>query len=304
MKRTATLYWVVLLLVTFSFILPAQDKDPGETKKKERKYTIEFSMGMGRINPQQLYDRSGGIDELVSQYAGHYDVAVTSTGEFKQNKLMIPINVSASYPLKNNKFYLRAGLELAFSSSSSEKEFELDWSGGIQSLEDQTELQTYGLTYKVSYFMPQVGGGYRISDSFDIYSAVGLGFTRFTYTEAFSVKMGADAQQSVTTEYKGRGTALGIIFGAKYRIKIKKINAFIKLETLLLKAGLLKGSKTGAGENVSDGTFYYYDWNPYLKRSFPFWDVFETEPSSMDKSSVAGMSLNLSTIRIMLGISF
>jgi opacity protein-like surface antigen len=294
---------VVLLLVIFTFILPAQDKDPGQTKKKERKYTIEFSLGMGRINPRHLYDRSAGIDELVSQYAGHYDVTVTSTGEFKQNKLMIPINVSATYPLKN-KFYLRAGLELAFSNSSSEKEFELDWSGGIQPLEDQIETQQYGLTYKVSYFMPQVGAGYRISEAFDIYGALGLGFTRFTYTEAFTVTMGGDTPQSSTNVYKAKGTAMGIIFGAKYRIKLKKINAFIKLETLLLKAGLLKGSKTGAGDDVSDGTFYYYDWNPYLKRNFPFWDVFETEPSTMDKSNVAGMSLNLSTIRIMLGISF
>jgi hypothetical protein len=294
---------VVVLTAAFTFVLPAQDKDSGEAKKKEKKYTIEFSLGMGRINPQQLYDRSAGIDELVSQYAGHYDVAVTSTGEFKQNKLMIPINVSVTYPLKN-KLYLRAGLELAFSNSSSEKEFELDWAGGIQSLGDQIELQQYGLTYKVSYFMPQVGAGYRISDVFDIYGAFGLGFARFTYTEAFTVTMGSDTPQSSTTVYKASGTAPGIIFGAKYRIKLKKIHAFIKLETLLLKAGMLKGSKTGAGDDVSDGTFYYYDWNPYLKRNFPFWDVFETEPSTMDKSNVAGMSLNLSTIRIMLGISF
>lgn len=299
MKQTFTLICVVVLAAAFIFVLPVQ----GQTTKKEKKYTIEFSLGLGRVNPQQLYDRSAGIDELVSQYAGHYDVSVTSTGEFTQNKLMIPINLSVTYPLKN-KLYLRAGVEVAFCNSSSEKDFELDWSQGIQSQLNYTELQHYGLSYKVSYFMPQVGGGYHISDAFDVYGSIGLGFTRFTYTEDFSVTMGSDSPQSETTEYKAHGTALGVILGAKYGIKISKINAFIKLEAMLLKATWLKGSRTGAGEDVADGTFYYYDWNPYLKRTFPYWDVFETEPATMDKSNVTGMSLNLSSIRILLGISF
>lgn len=315
MKRVSVL--VVFLIVLFSFsVLGAQDepnepvkKEPvkksEEKKPEEKKYTVEVSVGMSRINPQDLYMRSAGIDTLVTQYAGHYQMTAVSTGEFKQNKLMIPINVSVAYALKE-KYYLRAGLELAFSSSTSQKEFQLEWDGAQGGL-GLTETQQYDLTYNISYFMPRVGGGYRINDTFDIYGSLGLAFTRFAYTEDFGLQMGSGSMQSVSTEYKGSGTAPAIIVGARLGKTFKKIRAFVKVEALILKTGWLKGSRKSSPSNsddVSSGTFYTYQWNPFRKSGFDFWDVYETEPTSMDKLQVDGLSLNLSSIRLMLGIAF
>ncbi len=295
----------VCCIFVFSVILPLCGQEEQESRDEKKKLSYEISLGIGRVNPQELYSRSTGIDELVSQYSSHYKIGFDSTGEFKQNKMMIPLNFTVNYPLKE-KLYLRGGLEYAFSNSSSEKEYEFGFFSN-------PETQDYTLSYKVSYIMPQVGVGYRISDKFDIYGSLGIGFASFTYTEDFDARVGSDSLSS-STVYKGSGTAPGIILGLKYKVPLKiknskKISVFAKLESLVLSAGSLKGSKTfgpvgSINEAVPDGTVYNFEWNPFLRGGFDFWDIFETEPTGADKRNVQKMKLNLSSIRLMIGISF
>ena len=281
----------------------------GEVGGKHRKYAVEVGLGIARFNPQELYDRSTGIDEMVRQYVGHYQVNITETGDFKQNKLMIPINVSLTYPLKG-KWYLRGGLEYGFSNCSSSKEFTLSWL-----LSDET--QQYDNSYKISYLMPQVGAGYHITGGLDVFASLGLGFSRFSYSEDFSTDMGLrvageQGQYATNTLYKAHGIAPALMLGAKYQlpVKLKKnIRAFVKLEYLLFKTNSLKGSRTTTmsgimEEDVLEGTVYYYEWDPFRKGGFNYWDMFEDKPGTLDVRNVGKLSLNLSAIRLMIGVSF
>lgn len=297
MKRIMILCLSLIILLSFTLLLPAQEAK----QKKEKKYSIEISMGIAPINPKQLFYRASGIDELVSQYADFYGLDTTFTGEFKQNKRMMPFNFSLSYSLKK-KWYLRAGVEYAYSNSSSGKEYQLEWLG-------VTENHQYALSYKLSYLMPQVSIGIRLTNAFDLYGSVGLSFSRFTYSEDVETKLGPANEISTHAIYKAKGTAPGLIMGLKYRIKLKKIYALVKLEYLLLKVNQFKGSKSfqsggTVGDEVQDGTFYQFEWNPYLMGWFDYWDAFETDPSPTDRQNINKMSLDLSCIRLMIGFSF
>ena len=297
MKRMMILCLGLIILLSFTLLLTAQEAK----QKKEKKYAIEISLGAAAINPKQLFYRADGIDELVSQYADFYGLDTTFTGEFKQNKRMIPVNFSVSYSLKK-KWYLRAGVEYAFSNSSSGKEYQLDWEG-------VTENHEYALSYKISYLMPQVGMGIRLTNAFDLYGSVGLSFSRFTYSEDVDTRLDQVNEIATHTIYKARGTAPGFLMGLKYRVKLKKIYAHVKLEYLLLKVNRFKGSKSfqsggAAGGDVQDGTFYQFEWNPYLMEEFDYWDAFETEPSPTDRQNIDKLGLDLSCIRLMIGFSF
>ncbi len=295
MKRMLILCWVIFL--SFTLLLTAQ-----ETKqKKEKKYSIEISAGAGSINPQKLLHRASGTEELISQYAGFYNLDFTTTGQFDQSKLMIPFNFSLCYSLKK-KLYLRAGVEYAFNNSSSGKEFQL-------ASQEFSEYHQYAFSSKISYLMPQVGMGLHITNALDLYGSLGLGLSRFTYTEELNSEMSPGNELSTRTIYKARGTSLALLMGIKYRIKLKKIVTFVKLEYLMLKVNRFKGSKSyelggSIGDEVQNGTFYQFEWNPYLKGWFDYWEIFETDPTGTDKQNAVEMGLNLSCIRLMVGFSF
>jgi opacity protein-like surface antigen len=295
MKRIIILCWISFLSIPL--LLTAQ-----ETKqKKEKKYSIEISAGAGRINPEQLLHRASGTEELISQYANFYQLDVTTTGQFDQKKLMIPFNLSVCYTLKK-KLYFKVGVEYAYNNSSSGKEFQLASQGF-------SEYHEYAFSSKVSYLMPQVGIGLRITNAFDLYGSLGLGLSRFTYTEDLSSEMSPGNELSTRTTYKGKGTSPALLMGIKYRIKFKKIYTFLKLEYLFLKVNRFKGSKSyelggSIEDEVQDGTFYLFEWDPYSSGRFDYWEIFETDPTGTDKQNVMEMSLNLSCIRLMIGFSF
>ena len=57
-------------------------------------------------------------------------------------------------------------------------------------------------------------------------------------------------------------------------------------------------------EELKDATFYNFSWNPFGLGSFTYWDAFATEPSGSEIGGVKKMALDLSCIRLMIGISF
>ena len=310
MRRIISICTCCILLLSFSFQLPGQEKK----QRKERNHWFEISVGVGRSNPQALYYRARGIDDMVGQYVDYYGGSADITGEFKENKLMIPLSVSVNFPLKK-KWYLRGGIEYGMSSSISGKQFEILWQPMPGDTIGAGETQEYELSYKTYYIMPRLGLGCRVSDSFDLYGSVGLGFTRFRYTEDFTVRVGALVGQSGSRVFKAGGTVPGFIVGGKYRFPLgkkgaeKKVHGFVKVEFMMLKVNSLKGSKsfdpggTVAGE-LQDAVFYRYEWNPFGPGWFDYWDAFETDPAGADKRNIQKMGLNLSSIRLMIGISF
>ena len=279
--------------------------------QKEKKVQWELSVGVGRVNPASIYRRSSGIDELIYQYAQHYQAQYTTTGGFSESKLLIPFSFSANYRLNEN-LYLKAGLEYSFTgSSSSEKSSRVAWSNFHEQYDNQ-------LTNKISYLMPHIGIGYG-NGSFDFYGALGIGFTRFTHTEELGYSesepgYGYDSEDT----FKLKGTAPGIIVGIKYKLPLfkkssgKGITSFIKVEALLLKVNSFSGTKTTIashtqGERFSqtrEGTLYEFEWNPYGNQGFTFWDIYETPPDDPAMRNFQEMGINLSGIRIMIGISF
>lgn len=279
--------------------------------QKEKKVELELSVGVARINPTSIYQRSSGIDELIYQYAQHYQADYSTTEGFSESKLLIPFSFSANYRLKK-ELYLKAGLEYSFSgSNSSEKSSRVAWSNFY-------EQYDYQLSNKISYLMPYIGIGYG-NGSFDFYGALGIGFTRFTHTEdlRYSESEPGYSYDSEDT-FNVKGTTPGVIIGIKYRLPFfkkssgKGITSFIKLEAVILKVKSFSGTKTtiasdSQGERFSqtqEGTLYEFEWNPYGNQGFAFWDIYDTLPDDPTMQNFQELGLNLSGIRLMIGISF
>ncbi len=306
MKRNFFLFLTLLVFLGLGREVFAQELP--DASAKEKKYRIEFAFGMTRSNPQSIYVRDSGIEQLIGQYARFYNLTSSFTGAFKQSKLLIPFNLAFHYQLKK-KLFLRAGIDYSFGKNSSNKLFQVAWP-------EFNESHDYLLKDRVSYIMPQVGIGYRFN-SLALYGALGLGFVSFSHTETLHYSE-PSYSHNIEETFKATSTAPGFIFGAKYQLPIpkkmadKSFRLFVKLEAVILKASTLKGSKTkiasnSIGENITQtitGTFYQYDWNPYGGQAIPYWDVCETLPAAASISNPKKMALNLSGIRLMLGFSF
>lgn len=300
MKYVNIIFLITLLIININLF-----------SQKEKKVQLEFSVGAARVNPSSIYLRSSGIDELIYQYAQHYQADYSTTGGFSESKLLIPFNISINYRLNKN-LHLKAGLDFSFSgSSSSEKSLQVAWS-------NFHEQYDYQLINKISYLMPHIGIGYG-SGSFDFYGALGMGFTRFTHTEDlhyFESEPGYSYDSEDT--FRVKGIAPGVIIGIKYSLPLVKkspgkgIRAFIKLEGVLLKVNRFSGTKTttathSQGERFSqtqEGTLYKFEWNPFGNQGFAFWDLYDTLPDDPTMRNFQEIGISLSGIRLMIGISF
>jgi hypothetical protein len=275
--------------------------------QKEKKIQFEFSIGAARVNPASIYQRPEGLDALINQYAQYYQADYSVTGGFSENKFFIPFSFSANYRI-NDSLYIKAGVDYITSSTSdSEKSFQVTWNNFF-------EQYDYLITDKLSYFMPHIGVGFR-KDPLSIYGAVGIGMAQFTHTEDIQYSESPNGYSyDIEDSYKIKGTAPGIIIGFKYSIPLRKkgINPFVKLEAVLLKVKKFTGTKTtvssdSLGETFSqtqDGTLYEFEWNPYRNQRFDYWDVYDTLPDDPTKLNFREMGINLSGIRLMIGISF
>jgi hypothetical protein len=301
MKYISTIFFMVLLVININLF-----------SQKEKKIGLEFSVGVARVDPVSIYQRFPGIDELIHQYAQHYQVDYSATGGFAESKLLIPfVGFSVNYRLNKN-LHLKAGVDYSFSgSNSSEKSSRVTWSNFY-------EQYDYQLTNKISYLLPHIGLGVG-SGSFDFHCALGMGFTRFTYIEGLHYSE-SEPEYSYDREdtFKVKGTAPGVIVGIKYSLPLGKksagkgLKAFIKLEAVLLKVNSLSGTRTttasdSQGERFSqtqEGTLYEFEWNPYGRQRFAFWDLYDTLPDDPTMRGFNKMGINLSGIRLMIGISF
>lgn len=297
MKYAVVISFIILLVGNVGF-------SQGQAKKIE----FEISVGVGNVNPESIYNRSSGIDALIDQYARHYNLDTTFTGEFPEIKRFIPFNLSLNYPL-NDKLYLKAGVDYCFSNAASEKSFQVAW-------QDFDENHDYSLTNKISYLMPHIGFAY-MPGALGFHGAVGMGFARFTHIEELDYSEPGYGYETGDT-FNVSGTGLGVILGVKFRIRLSKkssgkaVHAFVKLESVMLKVNTFSGEKTRAAVNASgqrvseteEGTLYGFEWNPYGNQRIDFWDIFETPPTDAAMRNFQELGLNLSGIRFMIGLSF
>jgi hypothetical protein len=300
MKYISTIFFMALLVININLF-----------SQKEKKIEVEFSVGAARVNPTSISQRSPGIDELIHQYARHYQVDYSAAGELSESKLFIPFSFSVNYRLNKN-LHLKAGVDYSFSGSNSwEKSSRVAWSNFY-------EQYDYQFTDKISYLLPHIGLGFG-SGSFDFHCALGMGFTRFTYIEGLHYSESEPAYSYDREDtFKVKGTAPGVIVGIKYSLPLEKkpggkgIKAFIKLEAVLLKVNNLSGTKTTTASNsrgerfsqTQEGTLYEFAWNPYGSQGFAFWDLYDTLLDDPTMQSFDKMGINLSGIRLMIGISF
>lgn len=308
MKIKPILILIVWIVLSIGQVLFAQATGTSTTPPKKKTYSFEFALGIGRCNPQSMYLRSEGIDQLIGQYASFYNLTNTATGQFNESKILFPFSLSCRYSLKK-KVFLQAGCDFSFDQLTSQKVYPLAW-------HNFNEQHDYTIKNKYSYMMPWFGAGYQFKHIAG-YGALGIGFIRFSHDETiFYNEPGFNYEINET--FKATSTAPGFLLGIQYDLPLpqkgitKSVHPFVKLEVVLLKAKTLKGSKNKTstnsnGEHLSqniEGTFYQYDWNPYTLNAIPYWDVFTATPSASAIYNPVKMSLNLSTIRLMVGISF
>jgi hypothetical protein len=314
-KILALIIILSLLLVTPVLIAQEESEEPGGEDEvfveKTGKFSYEVALGIGSFNPSAVYDRNTGIDALMDQYVNYYNAAYTFTGEFPQSKFFIPFNFTLNYQLKE-KIFLRAGIDFMTTGSGGNKVFQVTW-------DENNESHDYYIKNRVSCMMISAGAGYKYKE-FDFYGALSVAFASLGRTETLDYSA-AGYGHDIEDKFDGSGSGIGLMVGAKYWFDAKKlikfkflkrVKTFVKAELLLLSVGNITGTKernavNSAGDRSTqtiDGTFYHYGWNPYSQATFDYWDVSDSMPSDPTISGVEKLSLNLSGIRLMIGVSF
>lgn len=287
--------WICLgCLLSFPMGLSAVEESP-------KRIGFELSFGVAGINPQDFYLRQGSISTLVGQYAAIYEAAVTESGKCVEDKFLLPFQGLVHYRL-NDRWSLKGGLEYGFLSASSRKDFQIALSGGV-------EDQSFDLDYRVSFLSPLVGAGYRITDHFEINVSAGLAFTNLSHCEDFLSEMSDLMNSKSKWTYEVSGTAPRFSLGGLYRLMLNQtgLSAFVKVEYVVQTVAGLTGTKqvaygTGTGSEL-EGTLYQHGWNPYGRGSFDTWDLYDGEPPA-SALNAEKLRLNLSGLRLMLGLSF
>lgn len=286
---------LVVLVIIFQCVnLPAQSK----------KLEFELALGYSMAKPSELHYRATGIDSLVQQYSNLAGSDYQSEGEFKENLTTIPIHFCVNYPVAD-RFYVKAGLEYASGKNSGEVSYQLSHNG----LE---ENHAYGLEDKVSYLMPFVGAEARISSAVGLYALVGLNMAKLSHAYRF-VYSENDYSETIEETIDVSGSSMSVLVGGKYMLKIgKRGKLLVKVEYLYAKISSMSGDKSRIGSNSSgerfsetvEGTPYTFRMDPYGLGGFLFWDLYETEPQSSWIQNARQLSLDISSLRLMLGFSF
>lgn len=296
----------IVFVFSSSALLASEDKNPGPSFFD--KLEFEFSTGYSSLSPGDLYLRADSLAPTISQYAAQYNLSHSGSGEIEEISTLVPFNFSVNYRISKN-FFLKAGIDFGSSSGVGTKTFKVDWP-------NFSENHTYDISDKISLVMPHIGGGYR-KGNFDIYGAVGLGTVKVKHTEDIAY---SEPGYSFNLEknYDVDGSGLGIILGAKYRVRIGKISAarsfhlFIKLEALLLNIDTFEGTRNESGHNSDNdthslkqnGTVYTYDFSPYDNGTISTWELMLRDSTNSSNGSLEKLSMSMSTIRLMVGLSF
>ncbi len=268
-----------------------------------KKMEFEVSAGLSIAKPESLLLKNTGIDSSVSKYADSFGISQTSTGNFKENLIGIPISFLLNYRLSAGLF-LKFGGEFSVMNNSSSKKFTVSWPASEETMD-------YSLKNSISKLTPFIGIEKRFS-SFGIYAILGLNLTSFKHTNTLKGSDGSGTYNSVE-EIKANGTDIGINVGIKYMLKFKeRFGVVIRLEYAMQNIGSLSGDKVitfsdSYGTNYSStesGKIYMYDIDPYGEGGFGWWDLHKSSPTGKNISNVNDFSLNLSRIRFLVGFSF
>jgi biotin carboxyl carrier protein len=268
-----------------------------------KKIGFEISAGMSFSDPGDHYNRAVGIDSLMEQYIQNYGLDYTVSGSFGKNIFFYPINALVNYRV-SEKWYLKGGLEFAYGNQSSQKTYRLDWTG-------TTENHRYDLSSKLTYIMPFVGAETRFG-KFGIYANVGLNFLSFSHQKNLEVSE-TTYWHNQDEEISASGSGIGIMLGGKYTFLIgNKTKLLLKLEFCYMKVSTLTGNRDTSltnsfGESFSEsiqGTIYSFEINPYDLGWFSTWEMLGAVPGESWIRNVTEMAFNMSSIRLMLGITF
>jgi len=267
------------------------------------KFDFEVAVGLGLTDSGALYDRASGIDSLMDQYVSNYAIDPVSSGEFKKNFLLLPLQATVHYRLSRS-WFIKGGLEFGTGGIGSEKTFSVDWEGPV-------EVHAHDLSTKISYLMPYVGVETRFS-AFGFYGAAGLGFLSLSDTSSTRIEDGSYAYTR-DDEIHATGVGPGLLLGGKYRIRLgRKTDMVVKLELAYITCGSLKGDRKteardtmGATFNESvDGTIYGFETDPYGLGWYRTWELLAVPPSGGDVRDVGEIRLALSSVRLLVGIAF
>jgi len=267
---------------------------------KKMEYVI--SLGMSFVKPKNLILKNNGIDSSVSQYADSLGYDHKTEGKFKEKMMGIPISFIVNYKLSDG-IYLKFGGEYETISNLSDKAYSVSWPS-------LTEKMDYSVKNSITNIMPFVGIEKRFS-SFGVYAIIGLNLTSFKYENILDLNDGSYSLKKVT-EIKASGTGIGFNIGAKYMIKLNKYGIIVKAEYAIrtissfsgdksYKATDSLGNKSGTEES---GSLYIYDYDPYGKGGFEWWDIHKNSPNASNIKNVKDFSLNISSIRMMIGFTF
>ena len=288
--------------------IPTVRKQPRTRPKdlqhvKEKKIGFEISAGMSWSDPGEYYDRASGIDNLMGQYIQNYGLEYTTSGKFGKNIIYFPVNALVNYRISED-WYLKAGLEFGYGNQSNQKTYRLNWT-------TTTEDHRYNLSSKLTYFMPFVGAERRFG-KYGVYANVGLNLLSLSHQKNLEVSESTYWHRQ-DEDISATGTGIGILVGGKYNFLIgKKTNLILKLELCYLKVSNLSGSRdtsitNSLGESLSEsiqGTIYSFEINPYDLGWFYTWEMFGSVPGESWIRNVSKMAINMSSIRLMLGIVF
>ncbi len=286
----------------------SEKKEPsGKTKKsprnKNKKLEWGISGGLSYVDPGEYRYRAEGIDALMEQVAGNYGIEYTFSGDFGKNIFTVPIQAQFNYRL-SDRWYLKAGLEFGYGRYSPAKTYNLEWAM-------PTETVQIDLSTKLMYLMPFAGAETRFG-RFGIYASLGYNFLHFSHQKDLESSAGSFWLRQGDT-ISANGSGFGLLLGGKYFFNIgKKTDLFVNLELCYLKIGHLKGTResvqsSSTGETFSEsisGTIYSFETNPYDLGWFSTWELYASAPSGSDFRNAGEMLLNLSGIRLMIGIAF
>ncbi len=278
-------------------------------KKKEKnvtkdvKYEFEIGIGYSSNKFNELYVKDKSYEKLLKQYANINGLSQSATGNYPEHGPFIPISLALNYKISKD-LYIKGGIEFASASANAIKEFKIIWAGF-------NEDYKYNFTHKVSCFLPYIGVEKRFND-FGVYANIGLNNIKYNY-EMISSFSEQEYSENITETINGSGKAFSIILGIKYKKRLfNKLHSIIKIEYLLSKLSSITADRSidgsnSEGETVSSyesGLIYTYDTNPYNSTKISTWGVFDNIPTTSSIDNFKEIGLNLSTIRISLGLSF
>ena len=311
MKNYFLIFFLLIFLIkTQIIVLYGQEnsntgsESPNITKKENKtffsKINVEFSGYLSHSSYSDIILRANAIGLILKQYSNVYDITYGSSGDVIDEYKAIPLQLTLNYNLKE-KIYLRAGLEYYKAINKFTQTHKVDWG------QNNIENVSVDLDSNIQYFSPFIGAEYRFSD-FGVYIDFNINFLKHQYIENIVFNQGSN-NNTTKTDITATANPVGFKFGLKYSKTIyKKLSLFAKLEYSYSKISSFEGEKTIQSTNNSTintkGIIYTYETNPYNADWIPTWDMLDNPVGNDNMKNINKMTMDLSEIRLVFGISF